>query len=197
MRDLQKLFMKCINELKVIDIPFSSNIIKVAANSRLSSTYGRCKRTRNSNGTFDYQIEIASFLLNDNLPDKVVRSTIMHEIVHTCNGCFDHGKLFHKYGEIISDCYDVEITTYVSKECMDIVKKAGLVHKRKQPKSDSWEFQCIDCNNIWRYSRKPKFCKAYEPTTMIIQGCRCPYCKGKIQMLKYLNINSLSRIYNI
>lgn len=197
MRDLQKLFTECINELEVIDIPFSKNIVKVTANNRLSSTYGKCKRFRNNDKTFDYQIEIASFLLDERLPDKVVRSTLMHEIVHTCNGCFDHGKLFHKYGEIISDCYDVEITTYVSNERMKIVEKAGVVHKRKQPNSDSWEFKCIGCERIWRYSRKPKFLKAYEPINMIVQGCCCPYCKNKIQMVKHLNINKLTRVYNI
>lgn len=197
MRDLQKLFTECINELEVIDIPFSENIVRVTANNRLSSTYGKCKRVRNNNGTFDYQIEIASFLLNDSLPDKVIRSTIMHEIVHTCDGCFDHGKLFHKYGALISDCYDVEITTYVSNERMRIVEKAGVIHKRKQPKNDSWKFKCVGCGNVWQYSRKPKFVKSYEPTTMIIQGCHCPYCKGKIQMLKHLDISKLARVYNI
>ena len=195
MRDLQMLFKRCCEELDAIGVPYSHNIKSIKANNRYVSTYGMTSHYTTDDS---YEIQIASFLLSDKLTDdRIVRSTIFHELVHTCDGCMNHGKLFHKYGNLISDCYDVEITTYVSKARLDAVKQAGIKPERKRIASDNWIFECIDCCERWQYKKKPSFCRQYEPVSRTVLNCNCPYCKGKIRLVKGIEstINKLQRVY--
>lgn len=190
MRNLKKLFNECYDKLVAIGVPVSNNIKKVSTNSRLSTTYGRCSRDRKDNS---FTIQIATFLLSDKLDESIVCDTIMHELIHTCDGCFNHGKLFQRYARMVNKAYNMNIGTYVDKESVVAVRESGLQPKRKKPQKDSWVFKCInvDCNYRWEYSRKPKWCKGYNTTNMVVQNVRCPHCKGKIQMTKYKSLQSL------
>lgn len=195
MRNLQELFKRCCDELDIIGVPYSHNIKNVKANNRYISSYGTTVYHSADNS---YEIQIASFLLSDKITDdKIVRSTIFHELIHTCDGCMNHGKLFHKYGNLISDCYDVEITTYVSEASSNAVKQAGVKPERRRLHNDNWIFECIDCCQRWQYKKKPRFCKQYEPVGKIILNCNCPYCNGKIRLVKGIEstINKLQRVY--
>lgn len=191
MRDLQKLFRQCCEELDVIGVPYSHNITKVSANGRYTTRYGNCTKYC---GDGHYEIQIAKFLLSDKLTDdRIVRATIFHELIHTCDGCMNHGERFHYWGNLVSDCYDVEITTTVSRERAEEVRKAGLTHERR----NNWVFECVDCGQEWHYTRKPKFCSKYEANTMIVPYCSCPKCDGKIRIAKGVKatMDKLDRVY--
>lgn len=86
--------------------------------------------------------------------------TIIHEILHTCDGCMNHGKLWKRYAEIIRIKTGYNVTRTSSFE------KFGL--ERPQTK---YVFVCEDCGQIIRRDRMSKFVKNYH-------HYRCGECGG-------------------
>jgi hypothetical protein len=169
-RDLQELFKTCLEEQDVLEIPYSRNIVRVSENTRFKSTYGRCRRK--PNGT--YEIQIASFLLDDRLDDKVVRSTLHHEIVHTIDGCMNHGKKFMNYLNFIGDCYGLDVSARVSYERAKKVREAGLEPKRNETRYN-WSMTCLGCGREWKFKKKNRSIKIQIGE---MGGyCTCPYCR--------------------
>lgn len=169
-RDLIKLFNECKEELDVLDIPYSDKIVAVKENSRFTRCYGRCDRT---NGK--YTIQIASFILDDSLDDRCCKSVIMHELVHTIDGCFNHGAKFQSYMDLIADCYGLKMGTYVDREYSQKVADAGLAPKRRKQRS-YWVIGCNNCGAKWNSKRKNTSVRIINKE---VKGyCTCPYCKS-------------------
>jgi hypothetical protein len=167
MRDLNELFTRCCEELDVIGVPYAKGKIDgVYSNSRYTRRYGNCRRLPNGH----FEISIASFLLSDKITsDKIVRNTIFHELTHTCPDCFNHGKKFHEWGALISDCYDVDISTYVSKEISNTVNEAGVIKKPK----NKYEVVCCGCGAKSYFKRKTNTVKIINGEIKGKVTCRC------------------------
>ena len=86
MRNLTKIMLTCMSELDSIGIDYSQNIARITVNHRLSRTLGRCKR----NGGI-FTIEIAPKVAMEDIDPRFLMNVIMHELLHTCPGCFNHG----------------------------------------------------------------------------------------------------------
>ena len=198
MRDLQELFERAKDYLDVIEVPYSKDIEWIKANSRYTRRYGNCAwHYDNKKGRRVFQIQIASFLLSEEITDdKVVLSTIIHELIHTCEGCQNHGAKFHYWGDLVTDCYGIEITTYVSDERAAKVREAGVAPKRKSV-SYNWAFNCENCGREWKYKKMPKFMQwGFNPSTMTASGGKCPFCKKAVHILEYTNrIQNLPLVY--
>ncbi len=92
MKDLNKLYCECIKELDSIGVKYG-NIVSVVVNTRAKKRWGQCKIVRNASCWADrrYEISVSSRLLEDNIPDKGTKETIIHEILHSCYGSNNHG----------------------------------------------------------------------------------------------------------
>jgi predicted SprT family Zn-dependent metalloprotease len=84
MKDLQKLFKQCLRECDELGIEYG-NIVEVTINTRAKKRWGQtCRRPDG------FHINISSVLLRDDVSNEAAKDTIMHEILHTVDGCFDH-----------------------------------------------------------------------------------------------------------
>lgn len=86
------------------------SISHICVNARLRRAWGRCNRCYAEGWEYFY-IEISDLTLNS----EGLRDTIAHEVLHTVQGCFNHGieflavaKLMEKYG------YKIDVTGKVS-----------------------------------------------------------------------------------
>jgi len=99
MHDFNNAIKECLEEVKETGVEVGK-ISKFLINTR-AKRWGICKR---ENGEFE--IEISDALLDDSTPIISLKSTIIHEILHTCQGCQNHGskwkslanKMNSKYG---------------------------------------------------------------------------------------------------
>lgn len=91
MKDLDSLIFDCFRICNALEIPFSDNI-SIVWNGRITRKWGYCRKIRDT-----YQISIATRLSEDAVPDEKTKSVILHEILHTCPGCMNHGKLWKHY----------------------------------------------------------------------------------------------------
>ena len=98
------LIKNCIEKLAAINIPISQSI-SFKENTGFSR-YGFCKRTRNKDT--DFTIAINKWFEKD----EDIITTIMHELLHTIDGCYNHGKIFHNYANLIYKAYGVKVTVY-------------------------------------------------------------------------------------
>lgn len=114
MNDFNTLLRNVISEAKAIGIPVSEKIdSEVRVNSRAVKRFGRCIF---SGGR--YTIELSSMLKD--APEKSCRQTIAHEIIHTCSGCMNHGKLFRRYAAMMNNAYGYNVSRTGSREDMGI-----------------------------------------------------------------------------
>lgn len=182
MESLQKLYEECINELETIGINYDFNKVDINISKRNNKRYGCCKpddpdktskyiekirgRRYIKYGKYNkYHIEISPWVME--LDDKIIKNTIIHEIIHCFPGCDNHGSEFKKYAKFINEKLDYNISRLGNKR--DDYNKSNLqfvdevVYK--------YMIKCQKCGQIFYRKRcDKKFTKKY----------RCGECKRKI-----------------
>ena len=97
----QDLIEECIDDLNALNIPISKSIL-FKENTGFSR-FGYCKKT--PSGETDFVVAINKWFEED----KPIKETIMHELIHTVYGCYNHGKKFHQYADVINAKYNLDI----------------------------------------------------------------------------------------
>ena len=109
MYDLNAMLNKGKSLLDKGGIPYGK-IFGIKVNNRLSRRWGRCIRKTGSSG---YWIELRKILADDTVTsEKGIMDVILHEMIHTCEGCWNHGTLFNEYGKRLEKYgYDTQGST--------------------------------------------------------------------------------------
>ncbi|MCR4874289.1 MAG: hypothetical protein K5923_00935 [Clostridia bacterium] len=97
------LINECINQMHALNIPISDSI--EFKNNTGFSRFGFCKKTPYREGV-SYVIAINKWFEDD----IAIIETILHELVHTIPGCYNHGEKFRHYAEIINQECDLNIS---------------------------------------------------------------------------------------
>lgn len=186
---LKRLYKECIEELKSIGIDVldkKNGEIEIKLSSRSKSRYGCCKQENPNKTTKYYQkignrkyikygiynrhtIEISEWVMQ--LDEKIIKNTIIHEIIHCFPYCNDHGKKFKKYAEYINQELKYNISRLGNKR--EDYEKSNIeyIEKRK----DNYKIVCENCGQTFYRQRLAKnFQRKY----------RCGKCKGKFIIIK-------------
>lgn len=99
---------KLIKDLEHIGIPVSKDIEDVVINKRAKSRFGACKVKKNKLGKKSFVIEISEEVLG--CETKELSTIIVHELLHTCNGCFNHGRKWKLYCDLVEHKLGYKIT---------------------------------------------------------------------------------------
>lgn len=175
-KDLYKLYRECSEELRRINMDFSDKIVRVSVNGRLRTTLGVCNRDRR---TGKFTIDINPALLADNVSDLEVKDTIIHEILHTCPNCFDHGYEWKRRADRVNRMLGYHVSRTASRADMEA---AGVKIKREEFK---YALECVECGTQYKYKR---WGKALENPS----AYRCGSCGGD---LRTIGLNG-NRVYD-
>ena len=187
---LERLYSDCIEELKSINIDINNPLIgevDIAIAKRNTRRYGCCKHeepdlnyyhivTKGKNISIKYDrfkkhhIEISGWVLD--LDDKIIKNTIIHEIIHCFPGCNNHGKTFKSYASYINEKLDYNITRLGNKEAD--FKESNLEYK-ESPNTFKYKIICKQCGQIFYRKRLPKD---------LIKKYRCSRCRGHLELIK-------------
>lgn len=142
-------------DMDKLNIPYKKDV-PIKINQRAKKMCGCCRKI---NGNF--VIEISDFLFS--YSHQEIKNTIAHELIHTCYGCFNHGKRFKYYcGKINKTEYNVT-TTYKGNEINLALTEAKYV------------VECENCNiKIYRMKKT----KLITNTDLY----RCSKCRGKLKV---------------
>lgn len=135
---------QCESDLRAIGIAISP-VRSYSPNYRATNRAGACKLTRNENTGWRtvFDINISDILCDGN-HDLMLRSTLYHELVHTVNGCQNHGKLFQSICREISDCYDVPMSNRVRMESLYTPEECERIRAKKM----RYAVRCKKCGKI-------------------------------------------------
>lgn len=103
MKDLQKIFKECLRECDNLGIQYG-NIVEVTVNTRAKQRWGQTRRRIDG-----FHINISSVLLRDDVSDEAAKDTIMHEILHTVDGCLNHKYKWKAMADKVNKAYGYNI----------------------------------------------------------------------------------------
>lgn len=188
---LERLFKECTNELKAIGIDIQNNKevgnIDVKIAPRATKRYGCCKQEKpDKNYSHRYRIgrkiyvkydrfnihhiEISKWVMD--LDEKIIKNTIMHEIIHCLPYCNDHGKNFKEYAKYINEKLGYNISRVGDKK--EDYEKSNLEYEDEN-KSYKYKILCKNCGQIYYRQRLQK--------NLTIRY-RCSKCGGKLKIDK-------------
>lgn len=167
MKNLYAVYNDCLNEIKACGI-VPGNIIDVTINTRAKKRWGRCTFTNGS-----YRIEISDRLLQDDVDIKATKNTMAHEILHTVNGCMNHGanwqavadKMNRKYPNI----YNIKRTTSCEEKGIEAIGRC----RNETPK---YALVCKECGHRNIFKRASKAVQNFD-------RYRCGICGGRLDLL--------------
>ena len=106
------------------------------------------------------------------LDEKIIKNTIIHEMIHCFPYCNNHGKEFKKYSNYINERLDYNITRLGNKK--EDFKKSNQEYKEEN--NYKYKIVCKKCGYVYLRKRlKKNFFKNY----------RCGICNGKLEMIGF------------
>lgn len=183
MHNLYKYAMECMSELGAIGIPYRTSFFEV--NHRAVYRWGLCR----SNGDGTFTIQISSVLLDDNNSIEGLKNTIIHELIHTCVDCMNHGKKWKEYADRVNKHYGYDIKRTSNSE-----EKGVSVNTIKENKRH-YEVTCSSCGKKFIYYRDCKVTK--NPSRF---HCSCGGRLSSVLVEKdgtrYVTLSAVGRVYN-
>lgn len=165
MRDLQIIAKECLKELDAIGIQYG-NIKEFVVNTRAKSRWGQCKVVPGG-----FSINISEDLLREENSIIGLKNTIIHEILHTVPGCFNHGDAWKRMAARVNDVYDYNV-----KRCSSADEKGVVTEIRRIKKTVKHQVQCKKCGYLMNYARSSK-------VTNHPELYRCGVCGGRLVTL--------------
>lgn len=165
MKDLMEIASECMVMLDDLGIEYG-NVVDWSVNTRAKNRWGQCRKLPNGNFT----INISSRLLEDDISFDSVADTVLHELIHTVDGCFNHGEQWQRIAHKVNVVYGYNI-----KRCSTADEK-GVEEIYSAPKPIKHQFRCVCCGKVYSRTRDSKFTKNYE-------NYRCGVCGGEFEKL--------------
>lgn len=167
MRNYEEIMKECMRELDNIGIQYSPNITGISINNRLSRALGRCAK-RNGN----FRIELAGKVAKDDVDLKFIKDVLMHELVHTIPGCFNHGPAFHSIATCINRRLGYHVVTKMNTE--DLI--AANVKIKDERKNAKYALVCQKCGT---YIYRQRWSDALANPSGYIHA----HCGGKLKTI--------------
>lgn len=165
---LERVYMECVDEMNAIEIPFG-RITEVTVNYRAKSRWGQCCKRFDAYGTM-YKIDIRCDLCHPDAPEKALKETIIHEIIHTCPDCMCHTGEWLRLVGIVNDCYNYNIKRGETAEDKGMDEFYRTHEETRE--EDKYRFVCEGCGQIVTRKRASDFVRHPELY-------RCARCKGR------------------
>lgn len=164
MLNANELLKKGIAQVKAAGIvPGNINPI-VKVNHKKIQRFGLC--SYKSRGQYRYEIEINVILLESN-NEMSAMNTMVHEILHTCEGCMNHGPKWKSYARIMNNKYGYNIkttSTYAERGIEQPKGKYSVICKNKS------------CGTRYEKNRMSNIIRNPHQYT-------CGKCKGELEVI--------------
>ena len=99
---INQMLAECTALLKELNIPISSSVCPTVKLIGTRRTLGRCCKRggSKSHSEYEYYIEISRYTLNN--PEKSIRNTLIHELLHTVPDGMRHTGAWKKWAKYVS-----------------------------------------------------------------------------------------------
>lgn len=153
MKNLKRIYDVCVNEVTALGIE-TGYIAGIEINHRAQNRWGQC---RLRNGV--YYINISARLLEDDTDIKGVKETVIHEILHTCKGCMNHGTEWKRLANKVNRAYGYNVSRTKSCEELGIDSKQ---YREERNMVARYKIVCDKCGAACYRNRASDFVKHPE-----------------------------------
>lgn len=158
-KDLDGMLQQAIQLVKNMDVDVPNNIKTKVRTYKAVSYAGQCRIKDEQ-----FEITISEYHLNNGY--QPVFETMIHEVVHTVDGCWNHGRKWQHIIDKINRKYGYNIST------------CGHHNLRAIAQSDAkYQIQCTKCKNI---TYLHKFIKVVQFPELYY----CAKCHGTLKRIK-------------
>lgn len=155
MKNLENMIAECQQELAAINIK-TGTLERYTINNRAKRRLGLCTHLDNNR----YTIEISGVLLHESVPEITMKYVVIHELLHTCKGCMNHGDKWKKLVEKVNAAYGYTISSNpYSHERKDM---DGVDTAKAAMEAPKHKFVCNGCGLIVNRYRESRFTKNPE-----------------------------------
>lgn len=158
-------------------------ILSVTPNSRAKKRWGSVRPSKHpiDQSRGGYEISINTRLLQDDVSDSALEETILHELIHTCPGCMNHGPNWQSVAAKVNRIYGYHISRTTSSKDKGIPDYDHELEYRYK-----YALVCKKCGNETRYNRMSKTVRDYK-------NYRCGACGGE---LSFGNLDEIKEVCN-
>ena len=168
MRDFQKYINECKAELDKIGIKYGE-IIEWSINTRAKKRWGQCRKIPGG-----YAININVILLDERNDVEGLKNTIIHELLHSCKGCMNHGAEWKRLAERVKRAYGYDIKRTCPAAGIGVKKETMPVRKQVEPK---YIVQCECCGQLIKRQKRSDLIKHTSLYT-------CGRCHGRLKLIQ-------------
>lgn len=152
------------NEILVECVPTYEK--KAITNIEFGNATSKWASVRHSFGGYEiYVSNIFEKIPNDSVAEERLVGTMIHELIHTQQGCWDHKAGFKRLAAYVNAKYP----KYDVKRA-NSMQEYGI--KVEDVKKVNYIAMCTKCGHEWTYYRRPSW--YYRAS-----NCSCPFCKTK------------------
>lgn len=163
MKNLNNYIKICMRELDDLSINYSKSV-RFEINRRAKSRYGMCKKENDG-----FVISVSDMLLMDEVDEKSLKDTIIHELLHTCKDCQNHGAQWKKLAQAVNEKYGYNIKRASSRT------EKGLPEIKER--DAKYAVCCTVCGKVFERYRMSKLIRYPN------MYC-CGVCRGKLKRIK-------------
>ncbi|MDO4620156.1 MAG: SprT-like domain-containing protein [Lachnospiraceae bacterium] len=120
---LQTILEECMAQLDELGVPYGK-VTEIAVNSRARRRWGQCRKVQDG-----WKIAISDRLLVPEA-ESGLRDTVMHELIHTCPMCTNHGAMWKHFAEAVNQVYGYHIRRTASSTDMGLQEEQAAAALR-------------------------------------------------------------------
>ena len=164
--NVTELVAKAAKMLRDINIPITKSLNPKVEIVKASSFWGMCHMDGRG---YEFRIRLAQMLLAQ--PEDKIMETILHELIHTCPGCFNHGRQWKEYVRKCNSVYhtDIKVNPY------KFAPKRAAEVKLQDSAAVAHRVRCTCCGTTWDRHRNSNL-------TLYLERYHCQ-CGGKLELL--------------
>ena len=161
--DIYDEIRECKKLIESLGYPMGVRFYDVEISNKMTKALGSASYC----GEGDYQIKISRLLLDNCDPDEV-HNTIMHEVIHTVDGCMNHGWLWQRIAYDVNRHYQFSKLQRLSgnTEFGEAAKQA-----KRERASTIYKVTCDGCHKSWEFYRHTSKVKAIERNRATCRLC--------------------------
>jgi predicted SprT family Zn-dependent metalloprotease len=169
--EIKELFEIVFNDAKRLSFNLlEENLNRITLGVKDMKPWGKCYHLRSSISNGRFQIYLSKRLLSSK-NNVAIKNTIMHEIIHTCAGAFNHGREFKRLGAIAGEM------GYTITRLTSVKSVFGDKPITEIDMGEKYILKCKDCGHEYKFNRLSKYVKYPD-------RCRCSHCEGKLERIK-------------
>ncbi len=167
---LERLKDDCLCELDSIDLLYKvGKNITWEIDKRSKRRLGVCRYNMRMGYTY-HTIGISNWLLKD-FDDKTIKNTIMHELIHTFEGCNNHGYEWQRYANMVNKKlgYNIKRLSNVQALC----ENNNINYEEFNNARYKYKITCKHCGNVhMQFKLSTHYKWSYINNHMLCGKCR-------------------------